>query len=61
MDTNLVIGVFLIVFGLYSIFARFFAPHHLGKLGPMKKMWGEKAGVLIHVLAYTALPLLRAV
>lgn len=57
MDTDLIFGVLLAVFGLYSIFARFFAPHHLGKLEPMKKMWGEKGGLIMHVVAYTVLPL----
>lgn len=57
MDIDLAIGVLLVAFGLYSLFARFFAPHHLAKLEPMKKMWGEKGGVLMHVIAYTALPL----
>jgi hypothetical protein len=58
VNTNLIIGALLVLFGLYSIFARFFAPHHLAKLEPMKKMWGEKGGLIMHVVAYTVLPLI---
>lgn len=57
MNSDLILGVLLLVFGVYSIFARFFAPHHLGKMEPMKKMWGERRGAVVHVVAYTLLPL----
>ncbi len=56
MNTDLLLGGLLVAFGVYSIFARFFAPHHLGKLEPMKKMWGETGGTVMHVVAYTVLP-----
>jgi hypothetical protein len=57
MNTDLLLGGLLVAFGVYSIFARFFAPHHLGKLEPMRKMWGERGGLAMHIVAYTVLPL----
>ncbi len=57
MSTDLLFGGLLVAFGVYSIFARFFAPHHLGKLEPMRKMWGKTGGLIMHVVAYTLLPL----
>jgi hypothetical protein len=57
MDFDIVLGGFGVAFGLYTLFARKFAPNRLWKLEPMKKMWGEKVGLSIHVLAYTVLPL----
>jgi len=57
MDFDIILGVFALAFGLYTLFARMYAPNRLWKLEPMKKQWGEKVGVTIHVLAYTVLPL----
>ena len=57
MDFDIILGVFALAFGLYTLFVRMYAPNRLWKLEPMKKQWGEKVGVTIHVLAYTVLPL----
>ena len=57
MDFDIVLGGMGVAFGLYTLFARMFAPNHLWKLEPMKKQWGEKVGLAVHVLAYTVLPL----
>ena len=57
MNTNLLLGIGLIAFGIYSVVARIFFPAQFVKLEPMKKMWGEKAGPIVHILAYTVLPL----
>lgn len=57
MSTDLLLGSGLLAFGVYSIVARVFFPGQLGKLEPMKKMWGENAGLLVHIIAYTVLPL----
>ena len=57
MDFNIILGVVVLAFGLYTLFARMYAPNRLWKLEPMKKQWGEKVGLTIHVLAYTVLPL----
>ena len=57
MDFDIILGGMGVAFGLYTLFARIFAPSHLWKLEPMKKQWGEKVGLAVHVLAYTVLPL----
>ena len=57
MDFNIILGVVALAFGLYTLFARMYAPNRLWKLEPMKKQWGEKVGLTVHVLAYTVLPL----
>ena len=44
LSTELIIGGLLVGFGLYSLVARFVAPHHLGKLEPMKGC-GRKGGL----------------
>jgi hypothetical protein len=57
LRTDLIFGGLLVAFGTYSIFARIFAPHRLGKLEPMKDKWGKTGGSVMHVVAYTLLPL----
>ena len=51
------IGVLAIAFGLYTAWARKANPGQFKKLEPMKKRWGDKTGVAIHVFAYTIIPL----
>ncbi|WP_226610954.1 hypothetical protein [Marinobacter nauticus] len=41
MDLNILIGLFCLGFGLYTLVARQFAPHKLAKLGPMKEKFGK--------------------
>ncbi len=57
MSYDIILGLFAAAFGLYTLYARMFAPDRLWKLEPMKKQWGEKVGLTVHVLAYTVLPL----
>jgi hypothetical protein len=55
-QVTLAIGVFAIGFGAYTAWARVKRPETLKKLEPMKNHWGEKAGVAIHFVAYTVVP-----
>lgn len=57
MNNNVLIGGFMVAFGLYTLIARFIAPHHFSKLDTMKKHWGETKGTLVHFVAYTLAPL----
>jgi len=59
MDTNLIIGLFALLFGLVTLIGRFVAPDSamFSKLGPMKERFGDRAGTAIHVVAYTVMPL----
>lgn len=54
---TVIIGVGAIVFALYTGFLRARQPAKLGKLQAMKKQLGVTAGTLVHLIAYTILPL----
>ena len=54
---TLIISIFALLFGLYTIYLRLFKNSKgLGKLDAMKKAYGEKAGIIIHILFYTVVP-----
>jgi hypothetical protein len=56
MNTNLLLGVAAIGYGAYTAYARVATPEKLGKLDAMKRQWGERAGTVAHVVAYTVVP-----
>ena len=58
ISTDMVLGVALLLFGLYTLIARQAAPNSFSKLELMKERWGEKGGTAIHIAGYTLLPLL---
>jgi hypothetical protein len=51
------IGLAVLLYGLVTGYFRFANPSVFKKLPPMKKFWGERAGTIVHVVAYTLLPL----
>jgi len=56
--TNLIIGVFALGFGLFTIYMRLTNKLTTSeKLIQMKARFGEKTGNIIHLVAYTILPL----
>lgn len=55
---TVLIGILAIGFGAYTAWARAAKPGQFKKLEPMKKFWGEKAGMAIHFVAYTAVPIM---
>lgn len=61
MEINLisiVVGILLICYGLYTIYARKNTPEKFWKLEPMKKFWGQKTGVIIHIIGYSIIPII---
>lgn len=58
MNFNLLLGVFALGFGLYTLYARAASPNKFGKLEAMKKQWGERGGTIVHVVAYTVMPII---
>ena len=60
MNTNLIFGGGLVVFGLATLVARFAAPESamFSKLKPMQERLGDRMGLMVHVFAYTLVPLL---
>ena len=61
MDANFLLGALMMVYGIVTLIIRKVAPDRFLKLEPMKKKWGEKAAVRIHVIGYTVLPLVACV
>ena len=51
------LGVAVAGYGCYTGYVRTKDPTKFGKLEAMKKFWGEKAGLAIHVVAYTVMPI----
>ena len=55
---SLIFGIFALLFGFYTIYLRIFKDSRgLEKLDSMKKTYGEKAGLYIHVIFYTIIPI----
>ena len=55
---SLVFGIFALLFGLYTIYLRITKDSQgLEKLDTMKKTYGEKAGLYIHIIFYTIVPI----
>ena len=54
---TVIIGVVAIIFGLYTSVLRRKQPGKLGKLEAMKTQFGVRAGNLVHLIAYTLVPL----
>jgi hypothetical protein len=55
---TVLIGVAALGFGLYTAYMRATNPAGFGKLEAMKNQWGEGAGNAIHLVAYTAVPII---
>ena len=57
MSFNVVLGGFMVVYGIVTLCIRAFAPNRSWKLEIMKRKWGEQRGQMIHVVSYTVFPL----
>lgn len=55
---TILIGAAAIGYGIYTAYVRATNPAKFGKLEAMKKFWGEKVSMAIHVAAYTVIPIL---
>ena len=58
MSTNLIIGVSLIGFGIFTLVARLMGLNVFSKRDAMKKAYGGNGGEAVHLIAYTALPII---
>lgn len=58
---TVIISIFCIAFGLYSIYARIYKKEQFSKIEAMQKLYGEKLGTYIHVFFYTVMPLLLGI
>ena len=58
MKTELIIGIIMLAGGILTLIARIFKIEKMfWKLDKMKSFWGEKTGSIIHIIAYTILPI----
>ena len=56
--TNLLLGMFALGFGIYMLYLRLANNiSNSTKLLKMKELMGDKAGNLVHLIAYTILPI----
>jgi len=54
---SVALGVAAIAFGCYTIYVRARNPSRFGKLAAMQERFGDKPGTLIHVFAYSLVPI----
>jgi len=54
---TILIGAAGICFGIYVLIMRRVSPEKFAKLEAMKKMWGEAAGSVVHLIGYSVLPI----
>ena len=55
------IGAIALLYGLFTAYLRATNPSSFKKLHAMKKMWGDKGGMMVHVIAYTVVPIVAGV
>jgi hypothetical protein len=55
--TTLIIGIAVLLFGLYTCFFRYANPQKLTKLQALKDLFGNESGDRIHLIVYAILPL----
>jgi len=58
---TILLGVASLGYGLYTAWARRAKPEQFAKIEPMKKVWGEKGGPIVHFVGYTVMPILLGV
>ena len=58
---TIAVGVAAIGFGLVTAYLRITKPTAFKKLGAMKQMWGDTGGTVVHVIAYTVVPLVAGI
>lgn len=54
---TLVLGIVVVVYGLYTAWARRARPGQFRKLERMKETFGERTGVAVHTVGYTLVPI----
>jgi uncharacterized membrane protein len=53
---TVLIGLVLIIYGVFTFIQRKKNPKSFAKLEAMKRFWGERNGYYVHVFGYTVLP-----
>jgi hypothetical protein len=58
---TIALGVFCLGYGIFTAIMRAKSPEKFGKLEAMKNKFGDKAGMAIHVISYTIIPILAGI
>ena len=54
---TVIVGFLICLYGLYTLIMRIKRPDKFGKLKAMKEKFGEGKGNVIHIVAYTVVPI----
>ncbi len=57
MNFETILGILAMAFGIYTFYARTSKPEKLVKLKAMKQLFGDKKGNIVHLVAYSFLPI----
>ena len=55
---TLSVGALIILYGIYTLVVRVKTPHKLSKLAAMQEKLGAAGGSILHIVAYTAVPVI---
>ena len=55
--TTMALGLAMIAFGVVTAVLRQTRPQVFRKLEPMKRAWGPRAGLGVHIVGYTIVPI----
>ena len=59
--SNIIIGALCVVYGIYTLVYRQIKPEKLTKMQVMQRVYGEKAGYVVHVVTYSVIPLVLGI
>ena len=59
--SNIIIGALCVIYGLYTLIYRLIKPERFKKMEPMQRVYGEKAGYVVHLLTYSIIPLVLGI
>jgi hypothetical protein len=58
---TIVIGLLAVSYGFYTLVIRIKKPEKFGKLEAMKSKFGNKAGIIIHTISYSLIPIVAGI
>lgn len=59
--SNIIIGALCVIYGIYTLVYRQIKPEKFTKMQAMQRVYGEKAGYVVHVITYSVIPLVLGI
>lgn len=59
--SNIIIGALCVIYGLYTLVYRQMKPEKFNKMEAMQRVYGAKAGYVVHLLTYSVLPIVLGI